>query len=98
MGVYYYFINTRTKERNEKPIPGFGQCSWVAKLEYMENIEQIFKSVIEINPDWLATDIIRACPDYEYHTIIVYENGNLTYETMKIEDVCYESEEQYNGY
>lgn len=96
MGVYYFFYNKRTGETNEKPIPGFGQCTHVAKLQYMENIEGIFRSVIAINPGWLENDIITAYPDYEYEPAITYDNGVVTYTEREPEyDACYQSEEQY---
>lgn len=99
MGVYYFFYNKRTGEQNEKPIPGFGQCRHVAKLQYMENIVDIFRSVIAINPEWLETDIIDAYPDYNYEPVITYENGEITYQEQEPEEnACYQSEEQYNGY
>jgi hypothetical protein len=79
MGVYYYFFNQRTGEKNLQPIPNFGPSNFVPKLRWFKNIEEIFQSVITINPHWLATDVIHARPDYEYEPTIVYDNGVITY-------------------
>lgn len=81
MGVYYYFVNTRTGATNEHPIPGHGKCSFVAKLDSIDiDLKALFQSVISVNNDWLLTDVIMACPDYEYHKTIVYKDGVISYE------------------
>lgn len=94
MGVYYYFYNQRTGEKNMQNIPEFG-LSWVAKLHYMDNIEEIFRSVIAINPTWLATDIINACPDYDYEPTITYDNGIIIYNEVALEDAEDDEEDYY---
>jgi|SRR5579862_9507374 len=83
MGVYYFFINTRTNTVNEQPIPGYEPCTHIAKLDSLDvNLEQIFQSVISANHDWLPTDIITAWPDYPYHDQFTYDNGAITSEVV----------------
>lgn len=82
MGVYYYFFNQRTEEKNMLSIPGFN-LSWVAKLDSMDDIEEIFRSVIEINPTWLETDII-AYPGGPYKDVIIYHNYIVTFHEPEI--------------
>lgn len=80
MGVYYYFYNVRTEQINGMPVPGFGECTHIAKLGSLDNIDKIFESVISVNPDWLPTDIIKAYPDYVEYSVIVYDKGTVTFE------------------
>lgn len=82
MGVYYYFINQRTKSMNKTPIDPGSEIYWYAKFDYYTETEQIevFQRVISINPSWLTTDVIAACPDDGSGRNIVYSNGLVTYE------------------
>jgi hypothetical protein len=76
MGVYYYFVNTRTNSTNEQPIPGYN-LHFIAKFD---GEEETFKAVLSVNPDWLPTDVIKAYPDYPYYSIYVYNNDVVTVE------------------
>lgn len=84
MGVYYYFYNITRTQTNELPIKGYGQCTFVAKLNSLaeDHIIEIFKDVINDN-GWSGTDIIRASPDYHYFPYITYDNGTVEYEDME---------------
>lgn len=92
MGIYFYFVNTRTKTMNRKPLfePNYFGIYWYATLHLSSEEEQLeaFRTVIELNEDWLETDTILAIPDSDYYGI-QYDEGVLSH-------VPYEETRMYN--
>lgn len=80
MGVYYHFYNVTREQHNDEPIPGFGKCNFVAKLNWLPetDIIKIFQSIIAIN-NWSDTDILRSSPDYPEYPSIMYFNNSIIY-------------------
>lgn len=80
MGVYYYFHNLTQDEVNDRPIPGFGECTFIAKLNALDEPEivVIFKKVIAEN-GWTTSDKIQAAADDSDSPTIVYENGTIEF-------------------
>lgn len=87
MGVYYYFTNERTGECNQEELFPDSDIYWYAKLNYYNEEEQcnIFRKVIALNEDWLATDTIVARPDSN-SACIQYCDGAITYLPSPLED------------
>lgn len=79
MGVYYYFINLTTGERNVKPIEG--ELTFIAKLDTTSEsyISRCFEKVKMIN-NWKDTDILEAYPGNDDHLPIKYINGDIVFE------------------
>lgn len=78
MGVYYYLYNVTQDVRNEKPIPGYGDCAHIAKMHYLDDdaMIKIFCDVIAEN-GWSEGDTVHACPDYPEYPIVIYEEGEI---------------------
>jgi len=95
MGVYYYFYNTRLCVDNTKNLDG--ECSWIAKLDF-DDSKYYFEKVLELNSDWLKTDKIIAHADYNGYPSYIYQNGEITYEEYKDEEVySYEKEQEFEN-
>jgi hypothetical protein len=79
MGVYYYFFNERTGERNEKPLLNTN-CTHVAKLNSIDDeyVLKAFRNVIEIN-GWNSADGILSCADYPGFPSLKFNNGKIEY-------------------
>ncbi|KAJ3369682.1 hypothetical protein HDU91_006943 [Kappamyces sp. JEL0680] len=78
MGQFFYFYNHDLKESNQKPILSNFGLSW-AKLERLSEAETllVFEQVMQDN-NWASSHCIVAVGDY--HSIITWQNGTLTYE------------------
>ena len=87
MGVYYFFYNVTSKQSNQLPIKGYGDCIFVAKFNSLsqDQIIQIFNNVIMDN-NWANNDIINAYPDYDYCPSIKYTNGTIEYDATEASD------------
>ncbi len=75
MTAYYYFYNATIEQSNTLPIPGYGQSTWVSKLDNLdkEKIAEIFKSVITAN-GWEEDNLILAFPS-DGSDAIAYSDG-----------------------
>jgi len=80
MSVHYYFYNNTCNKPNIKLISGFGECTFVAKLDSMNEIEivNIFQSVISEN-NWNEEDEISAKSDEYGHYVIEYHKGKIEF-------------------
>lgn len=85
MGVYFYFYNWTTGEKNTKPLKYNSGLHWIPK--FTGDIE-IFQYVIDIN-GWDVNDQICACGDNNTD-LYIYENGVVTYEYY----ACHDSVDQ----
>lgn len=77
---------------NKQPLfePNYFSIYWCSGFHKWSEEEQLeeFRRVIELNPDWLPTDTILACPDSDCYGIR-YDEGVLSY-------VAYEETRMYN--
>ena len=89
MGIYYYFRNVTQSKINNKPIPGYGECTWIAKLDSFDEpvIIGIFRDVIQAN-EWPVTDLIEAYADTPGYPLIIYENSILRFDPTDEDDIA----------